>query len=392
MDAFSLANYHYPLPQERIAQHPLSKRDNAKLLLYKGGEMHNRRFYELPKLLPKNALLVFNDTKVIPARLVFRKSTGARIEVFCLEPVKPTQMELAMQATATCTWHCMLGNAKRFKMGETINLELGDNCLQATRVGEKEVQFNWDGDTPFAKMLDMAGRVPLPPYLNREDEAQDKWQYQTVYAREEGAVAAPTAGLHFTDEVLKELDEKGINRLQVTLHVGAGTFQPIKTDDVRQHNMHGEYFKVQREVLQKLHAHQGPIIPVGTTSMRTLESLYFLGAKLLNGEKYGTPMVLKTDEPYSREWTYSRKAALGALCDAVEDSIQASTHLMVRPGYTLRMTDGLITNYHQPGSTLILLVAALLGEEWRRVYQHALDHDYRFLSYGDSSLLLPKNE
>lgn len=391
----SLQQYNYHLPEERIAKFPLADRSASKLLHFQSGHVVDRAFTDLVKVLPEDALLVFNNTKVIPARLAFNKKTGARIEVFCLEPLQPSEMNLAMGATRECVWKCMIGNSKRFKADDLLEMTLPNGlAVNASRIdNSNNIKFTWSGDIDFSSILDEAGKIPLPPYLNRDAELSDYETYQTVYAEHKGAVAAPTAGLHFTDDVLKELIGKGIGVANVTLHVGAGTFQPVKVDDVREHNMHGEHFVVQKDVLMRLQKHQGPVIPVGTTSLRTLESLYHFGCRASEGRSDWNHDPIRKMEPYEKQNHVSREKALEALVDKLDankmDTFSHSTEIMVMPGYRFRLTDALITNFHQPGSTLIMLVAALLGKDWKTVYEHALKQEYRFLSYGDSSLLQP---
>lgn len=391
----SLQQYNYHLPEERIAKFPLADRSASKLLHYKSGSIVDRTFSDLVNHLPENALLVFNNTKVIPARLTFHKKTGARIEVFCLEPLEPSEMNLAMGATQECVWKCMVGNSKRFKADDVLEATLPNGLIvMASRVNNSNnIKFAWDEEIDFSSILDEAGKIPLPPYLNRDAELSDYETYQTVYAQHKGAVAAPTAGLHFTDDVLNELDSKGIGIVNVTLHVGAGTFQPVKVDDVREHNMHGEHFVVEKDVLSQLQYHQGPIVPVGTTSLRTLESLYYFGYRAANGDSNWDVEPIRKMEPYEEKNDLTRSQAIQALIEKIDeskaDTFTNSTEIMVMPGYKFHLTDALITNFHQPGSTLIMLIAALLGEDWKKVYEHAMKNDYRFLSYGDSSFLQP---
>lgn len=399
-----LSSYQYELPPERIAQAPLAARDQARLLYYRGGQLDHRRFFELPQVLPADSLLLFNDTKVIQARLHFQRATGAQIEVLLLNPVQPIAVEQAMLARGQCQWQCVIGNRKRWKPGEKISLSLtheGETVeIQAELIDRERnvVAFHWQpADLPFVMILSLAGQLPLPPYLNREATADDLRQYQTVYARQEGAVAAPTAGLHFTDQVLSDLAAAGIERAFVTLHVSAGTFLPVKTDRVMEHPMHAEQMVIERSSVEQLLAHPQGIIPVGTTSLRWLESLYWLGLRLLQGE------ILPPDRGWTieKEFPYqhapqalpSHEAALGAVLSYLDqhglDRTFGDTRLLIVPGYPFRFTRGLITNFHLPETTLILLVAALIGEDWRKVYHSALTEGYRFLSYGDSSLLVP---
>lgn len=401
----SIHDYTYELPAARIAPEPLAQRDQSKLLVWRSGELTDRTFQDLPNELPSDSLLVFNDTKVVRARLFCQKPTGGLIELFCLEPVAPHRaIEPAMQQTGSCVWKCLVGNGKRWKSGPvTLEFEaqgqaavLTAERLEATEAGYSLIQFSWTpASLPFAEVLRGAGHLPLPPYLNREDTDVDAVRYQTVYAAHEGAVAAPTAGLHFSDAVLHDLASRGVGSARVTLHVGAGTFQPVKAERMEDHPMHGEAISVPVEVLRQLLAHAPrPVVAVGTTSLRTLESVYWLGVQAAEGllKPEATPHVEQW-QPYTPGSELSMATAVQALIDYLTahqlETLQATTQLLIAPGYRFRMIRGLITNFHQPESTLLLLVAALLGDGWRQVYDHALAHDYRFLSYGDSSLLLP---
>jgi S-adenosylmethionine:tRNA ribosyltransferase-isomerase len=401
----SIQDFTYELPPGRIAPEPLSHRDQSRLLVYRGGQIADQRFLDLPTELPAGALLVFNDTKVVRARLFCQKPTGGIIELFCLEPVAPHRaVEPAMQQTGSCVWKCLVGNGKRWKSGPVQLDFLVDNqpaTLTAERLeageGYSLIRFSWEPKAlPFAEVLRYAGHLPLPPYLNREDTDVDAVRYQTVYAAHEGAVAAPTAGLHFSDAVLTDLQLRGFHTARVTLHVGAGTFQPVKAEHMAGHTMHGEPFVVEAAVLRHLLAHAPqPIIAVGTTSLRTLESMYWLGAKLAHQSTAtaGAELHVSQWQPYEDTPLVPLSEAFAALLSHIEVSgssfLRATTQLLIAPGYQFRVINGLITNFHQPESTLLLLVAALIGADWRRVYDHALAHDYRFLSYGDSSLLLP---
>ncbi|TGE22322.1 S-adenosylmethionine:tRNA ribosyltransferase-isomerase [Hymenobacter aquaticus] len=400
----SIHDFTYQLPAGRIAPEPLPNRDQSQLLVYRRGQVQDKRFTDLPAELPADALLVFNNTKVVRARLFCQKPTGGVVELFCLEPVAPHRsVELAMQQTGGCVWKCLVGNGKRWKSGP-VQVEFSVNehsaVLSAVRLETAEgyslIQFSWQpAELPFAEILRAAGHLPLPPYLNRADTEVDAVRYQTVYAAHEGAVAAPTAGLHFSDAVFAELKSRGIATAELTLHVGAGTFQPVKADRMEGHPMHAEPISVNAALLrQLLHHAPHPIIAVGTTSLRTLESLYWLGARLARQPTLSSPDFLVTQwQPYEGGPEVSMPEALQALLDYLErtgsDTIQATTQLLIAPGYAFRVVQGLVTNFHQPESTLLLLVAALIGPDWRRIYDHALAHDYRFLSYGDSSLLLP---
>lgn len=399
----SIHDFTYQLPPERIAPEPLPNRDQSRLLVYQTGAISDRQFYEVPALLPAGSLLVFNDTKVVRARLFARRPTGGIVELFCLEPVAPHRaIEPAMQQTGSCVWKCLVGNGKRWKAGPvTLEFETAGQAavLTAERVEQGEgyalIRFSWEpAALPFAEVLRGAGHLPLPPYLNRTDTAADAVRYQTVYAAHEGAVAAPTAGLHFSDAVLAELAARSVAAAHVTLHVGAGTFQPVKAASMEGHPMHGEPISVTAATLRQLLEHQPqPIIAVGTTSLRTLESLYWLGARLLQEPQAEPVWHVSQWQPYQGQAAVPAAEALRALLRHLEasnsDTLHATTQLLIAPGYEFRVIRGLITNFHQPESTLLLLVAALLGPDWRRVYDHALAHSYRFLSYGDSSLLLP---
>lgn len=395
MKTISLSEYTYDLPPERIALFPLNERDQSRLLVYRHGNIDHNHFYNLPDLLPPNTLLVFNNTKVIPARLHFTKDTGAIIEVFLLNPVEPSPLVVvAMQAKHACTWQCTIGNRKRWPQHSSLTKVIGDVSVTATLKDAEAglVTFEWKSDHSFAELVDRLGAIPLPPYLKREVEDSDKARYQTVYARHEGAVAAPTAGLHFTPAVLQQLKVKQVLQDYVTLHVSAGTFQPIKVENAVEHTMHEEQVVVTMSNIEHL-LKTDAIIPVGTTSMRTIESLYWYGVKLLQHPE--AAFSISQHDPYinrSNELP-SKTSALQAILDFMKknklDQLIGETSIYIMPGYTFRICKGLITNFHQPGSTLILLVAALVGNDWRKIYQEALTHDYRFLSYGDSSLLLP---
>ncbi|UOQ52825.1 S-adenosylmethionine:tRNA ribosyltransferase-isomerase [Hymenobacter cellulosivorans] len=401
----SIFDYTYELPAARIAPEPLPNRDQSQLLVYRQGAIQDRRFTDLPTELPAESLLIFNNTKVVRARLFCQKPTGGVVELFCLEPVAPHRsVELAMQQTGSCVWKCLVGNGKRWKTGPVqISFTVLDTpaVLTAERLeaadGYSLIQFSWQpAEAPFAEILRAAGHLPLPPYLNREDTDVDAVRYQTVYAAHEGAVAAPTAGLHFSDAVFADLKARGIATAELTLHVGAGTFQPVKAAQMDGHAMHAEPIAVNAALLRQLLSHAPqPIIAVGTTSLRTLESLYWLGTRLVREPSYATESAFHVTQwqPYEEGPEVSLAAALQALLDSLEqsgsDSIQATTQLLIAPGYRFRVIQGLVTNFHQPESTLLLLVSALIGPDWRRVYDHALAHNYRFLSYGDSSLLLP---
>lgn len=393
-----MCNYGYDLPDSRIAKYPLSERDSSKLLFYHKGAIATQIFKELPSLLPKHSCLVFNNTKVIQARLQFFKQTGSRIEIFCLEPLVPSAYDLVFQQTSTCTWKCMVGNLKKWKadaLVKQVEIKGAPLCLQAERLqtngNTSSIRFTWDReDCTFAEVLDAFGELPIPPYLNRDTEESDKTTYQTVYSKIKGSVAAPTAGLHFTEAVLNDIEKSGSKRCEVTLHVGAGTFQPVKSEQIGGHTMHTEVIEVKRDSIALLQQQLGRIVAVGTTSVRTIESLYYLGCRVASGN---TEMVVEQWEPYGGTATLSAYDALQALLDYLDaqgaSTLHASTRIIIVPGYTFKLVKALITNFHQPHSTLLLLLAAFVGDDWRRIYQYALANDYRFLSYGDSSLLIP---
>lgn len=405
-----ISDYNYPLPEERIAKFPLAQRDQSKLLVYRHGEVSEDTFCNLPQYLEQGDLMIFNNTKVIQARMHFRKETGALIEVFILEPAKPAEYQENFISKGECSWYCLVGNLKKWKEGSLKKkFEYGDKSftLTATR-GEvhgtsHEIHFSWDNpEVTWAEILDIVGELPIPPYLNRDTEESDKSTYQTVYSKIKGSVAAPTAGLHFTPEVLKALDDKGIDREELTLHVGAGTFKPVKSEEIQDHEMHTEYVSVRRETIEKLIKHNGKAIAVGTTSVRTLESLYYMGLKVMNNET--TNLHVNQWEPYegsrgekgskgSRGEKSSSIEVLKALLDYMDKNglqvLHSSTQIIIAPGYEYKIVKKLVTNFHQPKSTLLLLVSALLHGDWHKVYDYALAHNFRFLSYGDSSLLIP---
>ena len=393
-----IEDYNYTLPDERIAKYPLDNRDSSKLLIYKNSEITHSVFSSLPEHLPSGHLMIFNDTRVVPARLHFQRSTGAHIEIFCLEPVLPEEYVSMFAARERCSWKCIVGNVKRWK-GDVLNLynplqseQISTMNLRASLVernGETSiVEFTWDGGIPFSQVLEACGSIPIPPYLNRETEDIDLERYQTLYARHRGSVAAPTAGLHFTEPVLDALQDKGIEIGKVCLHVGAGTFLPVKSSLVSEHTMHREPFVVTLNFLKQLVSHLGKIIAVGTTSVRTLESLYYIGVSCI--EK-GVPENVYQWAPYQREYAYSTEEALTALINYMEErgvtDLQIGTSIIIVPGFRFRIVDILVTNFHQPQSTLLLLISAFVGGNWHSIYDYALDNDFRFLSYGDSSLL-----
>ena len=453
-----IRNYNYPLPEERIAKYPLAERDQSKLLVYDRGDISERTFCDLPDLLPEGSLLVMNNTRVIQARLHFYKETGARVEILVLEPAAPAEYQENFARRGQTAWYCMVGGLKKWKQGPlTAKVAINGEEITVTAsrtptnrptperpspespspgpslVGRGEVTsspslaevstplptreglgeglsgeglyvtFQWPDCYAWSEILEAMGELPIPPYLNRETEESDKRTYQTVYSKIEGSVAAPTAGLHFTERVLKEIDRRGIDREEVTLHVGAGTFRPVKSEHIGGHDMHTEHIAVHRSTLEKLIRHGGHAIAVGTTSVRTLESLYWMGLRVIRGEK---EMHVSQWEPYEMELSTplpTREGsgggsvgplrALLAYMDAHElDVLHASTQIIIAPGYRYRIVERMITNFHQPQSTLLLLVSAFIGDDWHRVYDYALAHDFRFLSYGDSSILIPHTE
>ena len=390
-------NYSYDLPDERIAKYPLKIRDASKLLIRsKHGEVSETVFHNLPEYLPNNSLLVYNNTKVIHARLIFQKKTGAKIEIFCLNPFNPIDYQLSLAETENCSWKCMVGNLKKWK-GEVLEMQVDTKKGPVTIFAENNtndksatqtIEFNWNGGCTFAEILEQAGRIPIPPYLNRESEDIDKERYQTIYSNFQGSVAAPTAGLHFSDDVFKTLAQKKIEVSEVTLHVGAGTFQPVKAENARDHEMHSEQILITLDLLHNLIKYQGKIIATGTTTMRTLESIYLLGVKLHQGKDI--------DKLEQWDWenldnNISLETSLNVLIDYLNQSqteeIVSKTEIMIVPGYQFKVVNSLITNFHQPKSTLLLLIAAFIGKDWKDVYDYALANNFRFLSYGDSSLL-----
>lgn len=398
-----IEDYNYRLPENRIAKYPLPERDSSKLLVYDAqAEIEERIFRDLPELLPSNAIMVFNDTKVVPARLHFRRASGARIEIFCLAPLDPNEYNIAFAATERCVWKCVIGNSKRWKDDVlSYDSEGGPSALEAINLRAKlierdgqtgAVEFIWDGGEPFSSVLEYCGQVPIPPYLNRNTEDIDVVRYQTTYAHIRGSVAAPTAGLHFTEEVIQKIKDKGIETETVCLHVGAGTFLPVKSSLVSEHPMHREPFTVSLDFLKRLRDAGKKVIAVGTTSIRTLESLYYIGASCL---EQGEPRDVEQWAPYIRPYGYSLKESLSAIISYLEKhgltELKAGTRIIIVPGFQFRVVDMCVTNFHQPESTLILLVSAFVGGDWRRIYDYALSHDFRFLSYGDSSILTRKD-
>lgn len=395
------AKYDYELPEEKIARYPLAERDNSKLLVYRDGQISQTHFSSIAEQLPQGGFtMVFNNTKVIRARLMFHKETGAQIEIFCLEPLSPAEVQQAFVVRDTTTWKCIVGNSKKWKEGSLhlpVSTSHGSVTLSATRISQgantSEIQFSWNNpELTFAEVIEAAGVIPIPPYLNRETEQVDNTRYQTVYSEHKGSVAAPTAGLHFTQPILDRLRADGNELVNLTLHVGAGTFKPVQCKDVEQHVMHAEHVVVEADAIRRIGWGRKPLIAVGTTSVRTLESLYWLGVKLLAGQTI-TDGLAQWDA-YNLPQHYSVQQALQALLDHMDahgvDHLSSVTQIMIMPGYQFRIVDMLITNFHQPHSTLLLLIGAFVGEDWKRIYDYALTHDFRFLSYGDSSLLIPQ--
>lgn len=397
-----ISDYNYPLPDERIAKFPLPVRDQSKLLVYRHGEVSETRFTSLPDYLEAGELMIFNNTKVIQARLHFRKETGALIEIFCLEPIQPNDYVLNFQQTSHAAWLCMIGNLKKWKEGslhKEMNVKGHTITLTATR-GECRgtshwVDFTWDNpEITFADILEVFGELPIPPYLNRETQESDKETYQTVYSKIKGSVAAPTAGLHFTERVLQALRDKGVDLEEVTLHVGAGTFKPVKSEEIEGHEMHTEYISVNRQTIEKLIAHGGKAIAVGTTSVRTLESLYYIGVTIASHPDAGQEELhVRQWQPYETHPTMTTVESLQQILDYMKrhelEALHTSTQIIIAPGYTYHIVQKMVTNFHQPQSTLLLLVSAFVKGDWQTIYDYALAHDFRFLSYGDSSLQIP---
>lgn len=397
-----IEDFNYSLPDARIAKFPLARRDESKLLLYRNGEIGESTFKRITDYLPEGALMVFNNTRVIQARLLFQKETGARIEIFCLEPVEPHDYALVFQQTERCSWTCLVGNLKKWKEGllsKTVTLNNTPVVLKAEKkqtCGDSHlIEFTWDNaNYTFADLLDAAGVLPIPPYLHRETEKSDLQTYQTVYSKIKGSVAAPTAGLHFTPEVLADLDSKGFGREELTLHVGAGTFKPVKSDTIEGHEMHTEFISVRRSSIEQIKANLGKIIAVGTTSVRTLESLYYMGVTLAtNPEATAEELIVRQWMPYDEANNQLTAAEsfqniLDYLDKHQADKLVTATQIMIAPGYEFKVVKGIVTNFHQPKSTLILLISAFVKGNWKPIYEYALTHDFRFLSYGDSSLLL----
>ncbi|MGV8964247.1 MAG: S-adenosylmethionine:tRNA ribosyltransferase-isomerase [Candidatus Saccharimonadaceae bacterium] len=404
--SIAISDYNYHLPDDRIAKYPLATRDQSKLLLYADGEINIKSFFELPDLIAPNSLMIFNNTRVIHARILFKKKTGAVVEVFCLSPSVPKDYALNFEQTKTTVWTCMVGNAKRWKQENLqlmLNGEQGEVTLTATKLTlqnqEYEIEFNWDNPKyTFSDLLEIAGNLPIPPYLNRPTEESDEQTYQTVYSQIEGSVAAPTAGLHFTQKVMESLSQKSIDLTEVTLHVGAGTFKPMKTEQIGEHDMHMELISVRKETIEKMLRNENQLIVVGTTSLRTIESLYYIGVKLLKKASVAfDTLTVEQWEPYDEgNNTYSPKESLKGILDYMNeqklDDLVASTKIIIAPGYEFKFVDGLLTNFHQPQSTLLLLVSAFVGKDWKHIYDFAFEQNFRFLSYGDSSLLWKKTK
>ena len=393
-----IEDYNYALPDERIAKYPLSERDASKLLIYRNGNVSQGRFRNIAEQIPEGSVMVFNDTKVVPARLHFQRESGAHIEIFCLEPVLPEEYVTMFAVTERCRWKCIVGNVKRWK-SDTLHLynplndtEIEDMGLRADlveRCGETSiVEFTWKNGAPFSKVLEICGSVPIPPYLNRDTENIDLERYQTLYARFRGSVAAPTAGLHFTEDVLNEIRSRNVVTDTVCLHVGAGTFLPVKSSNVAEHTMHREPFVVTLPLLERLIDKTGSLVAVGTTSVRTLESLYYVGVKCIES---GKPSDVDQWEPYTREYPYTVQESLNAIADYLRanglDELKVGTRIIIVPGYEFKLVDVLVTNFHQPQSTLLLLISAFVKGDWHNIYDFALENGFRFLSYGDSSIL-----
>ncbi len=394
-----ISDFTYSLPEERIARYPLEERDHSQLLIWQNGGIKKEVFKNITNYIPNNSMLVFNNTRVIHARVFFRKESGAKIEIFCLEPAQPADYLRSFEQTERVVWKCMLGNAKKWKEGflsRVITVSGKTTTLIAKKVGQREnifiIEFQWDHGFTFAEIIEKAGTLPIPPYLNRETEPGDEDSYQTIYARMDGSVAAPTAGLHFTDRVLKNLAEKKVSLNELTLHVGAGTFQPVKTESISDHTMHNEKVIIPATFIEALISQPEKIIAVGTTSVRSLESLYWLGVKLGNSTDWENEPIVAQWDPYELSGDLSPQKALKNILSFLEQTqkstLQFSTQLIIVPGYSFRLINGMITNFHQPQSTLLLLISAFLGDNWKDVYRFALENEFRFLSYGDSNLYL----
>jgi len=391
-----IADFDYNLPDDKIAKYPLEQRHNSKLLIYKDEKITESIFYNINEALPKNALLIYNDTKVIQARLHFRKETGAKIEIFCLEPLLPTDYNLMFQSTSTCDWKCIVGNQKKWKEG-VLTKELEIDKQKITLTAKKlnsganpTIRFSWNNDVEFGQILDKIGNIPIPPYLNRNSEEKDKQTYQTVYSKHDGSVAAPTAGLHFTKEVMQKLEEKHFSFDKLTLHVGAGTFKPVKSETIGEHEMHFEHFIVSKTLIENLIKNYGNIVAVGTTSVRSLESIYYIALKISKKE-YAEEFTVNQWEAYKNNKNIDIIEALNIILDYLNknklNQLRAKTQIMIIPGYKFKIINAIITNFHQPKSTLLLLISAITGKNWKNIYKYALENNFRFLSYGDSSIL-----
>jgi len=392
-----IKDYSYSLPDEKIAKYPLEHRSDSKLLIYKESEITESSSSQIADHLPNEGLIVFNNTKVIQARLIFYKETGARIEIFCLSPKTPADFESSLSSTKSCVWTCIAGNAKKWKSGKiklTAFIDGKETEVFAEKLSRENanfiIEFTWDSESlSFSEILDSAGATPIPPYMNRKSEESDKDRYQTVYSQHDGSVAAPTAGLHFTDRTLKSISNNGVGQDYVTLHVGAGIFKPVKSETVGEHEMHAEFFSVSSQTLKNIRENLGKIIAVGTTSVRTLESLYWLGVKLIENKEIQT---LSQWEAYELKSDISVDDAMSAVESFSKNNngeVSSNTQIMITPGYEFKIVNQLVTNFHQPQSTLLLLISAFIGEDWKKVYNYALENNFRFLSYGDSSLLIP---
>jgi len=393
----SISDFNFELPEERIAKYPLEQRELSKLLYFCNSSISEHTFNQIPSLISAGNLLVFNNTKVIQARILFKRPSGASIEIFLLEPSNPSDYVISFAAEKSCSWKCIVGNLKRWKE-EELSIEIPETPFNLTArklqtLGESlEVEFSWNGSFSFARIVELCGRVPIPPYLNRNDEQVDKGRSQTVYANPEGSVAAPTAGLHFTPELINNLKMNGVEVEYITLHVGAGTFKPVKNEFVNDHEMHSEHFYTSRGIIEKILNNRGNICSVGTTTLRTLESLYWIGVKIKLGLIIGSIPQISQWETYSLPKGLSLKESMNCLLSWMSqnklDFIEANTQICIVPGYDFKVVDQLITNFHQPKSTLLLLVSAFIGDKWKEVYRYALENDFRFLSYGDGSLLV----
>jgi len=397
----AIADFDYPLPEDKIAKFPLAERDKAKLLVLRKEAISEIPFFELPQILDENTLLIYNDTKVVHARLFFKKETGSVIEVFCLEPTDPNEIQIAFAQRGVGRWKCFIGNNKKWKQGQltkTIEYEGKKIILHAEREKQVDnawiVKFTWTEQYSFAEVLALMGVIPLPPYLNREARKEDNDDYQTIYANEDGSVAAPTAGLHFTEKTFKDLEAKNIKSSFVTLHVGAGTFKPVTTDFISEHVMHTEKITVTKQVIQDLIDYiNKKIVCVGTTSVRTIESLYWYGVKLIEDKETETDINVLQWEPYQKNQTIEAKEALQAIIDIMNKEninlLCGQTQIIIAPSYKYRIVKAMVTNFHQPKSTLLLLVSAMIGEKWKECYKFALENDFRFLSFGDACYFEP---